>query len=220
MDGPSCGCELTGHPPRLVVLTGGPGAGKTAVLELVRRSFCQHVEVLPEAASIVFGGGFPRRSSAPARQAAQRAIAHVQQELEQLVLEEGRVAVALCDRGLLDGLAYWPGPPESLFAQVGMSRERMLERYGAVIHLRTPAAGAGYDRSNPVRVESADEAAALDARIEAAWAGHPRRFFIDSAPDFLEKARRALALIREQLPECCRGHRVPGVDVGAGPGTP
>lgn len=34
-------CECSeNHQPRRVVLTGGPGAGKTAVLELIRQSFC------------------------------------------------------------------------------------------------------------------------------------------------------------------------------------
>ena len=48
----SCGCTLASHPCRLVVITGGPGAGKTAVLEVARTAFCQHVQVLPEAAGI------------------------------------------------------------------------------------------------------------------------------------------------------------------------
>lgn len=55
----ACACKDV-HERKRVVLTGGPGAGKTALLELVRQSFCTHVKVLPEAASIVFGGGFPR----------------------------------------------------------------------------------------------------------------------------------------------------------------
>ncbi|MBL0889768.1 MAG: hypothetical protein IBJ19_04065 [Gemmatimonadaceae bacterium] len=38
-----------------MVLTGGPGAGKSAVLELARLFFCDHVRRLPEAAGIVFG---------------------------------------------------------------------------------------------------------------------------------------------------------------------
>ena len=57
-----------------MVITGGPGAGKTALLEVVRHHFCSHVAVLGESASILFGGGFPRRQSAPSRKAAQRAI--------------------------------------------------------------------------------------------------------------------------------------------------
>ncbi|MGH7283376.1 MAG: AAA family ATPase, partial [Polyangiaceae bacterium] len=65
-----------------IVLTGGPGAGKTAILELARRHFGAKVEVLHEAASLIFSGGFPRRESVEARSAAQRAIYHVQVELE------------------------------------------------------------------------------------------------------------------------------------------
>jgi hypothetical protein len=53
----ACDCKEP-HERRRVVLTGGPGAGNTAVLELIRQSFCVHVKVLPGAAGIVFGAGF------------------------------------------------------------------------------------------------------------------------------------------------------------------
>ncbi|HVY44872.1 MAG TPA: AAA family ATPase, partial [Minicystis sp.] len=85
----------------LIVLTGGPGAGKTAVLEVVRKHFCDHVEVLSESAGIVFGGGFPRRSTPAAKRAAQRAIFGVQREIERLAIEESRADLVLCDRGTL-----------------------------------------------------------------------------------------------------------------------
>ncbi len=49
-----CECA-SAHATRRIVLTGGPGAGKTALLELIRQSFCEHVTVLPEAASVIFG---------------------------------------------------------------------------------------------------------------------------------------------------------------------
>jgi predicted ATPase len=101
----NCNCERS-HEPRRIVLTGGPGAGKTAVLELVRHSFCIHVKVLPEAAGIVFGGGFPRGTGTVLRQAAQRAIFYVQRELE-TAADEGNPAIVLCDRGTIDGGAYW-----------------------------------------------------------------------------------------------------------------
>lgn len=57
----ACECNDV-HKRKRIVLTGGPGAGKTALLELIRQSFCAHVKVLPEAASIIFGGGFPGRT--------------------------------------------------------------------------------------------------------------------------------------------------------------
>ena len=44
----NCKCNALEHEPRRVVLTGGPGLGKTAVLEIVRRTFCNHVQILRE----------------------------------------------------------------------------------------------------------------------------------------------------------------------------
>ena len=67
----------------LIVLTGGPGAGKTAVLEMLRRVVCPHVAILPESAGILFSGGFWRGTSIDAHKSAQRAIFHVQRELGQ-----------------------------------------------------------------------------------------------------------------------------------------
>ena len=187
------------------MLTGGPGAGKTATLEMIKQSFCEHVRVLPEVASVVFGGGFPRSTTVDAVKAAQRAIFYVQHEIEAVAIAEN-AAIALCDRGTLDGLAYWPGPEESLWQSVGTSRKEEISRYHTVIHLRTPPLDAGYDHSNRLRIETATQAAAIDGRIAEAWAAHPRRIFVENAPDFLSKATRVLELIRAALPPCCRAH--------------
>lgn len=197
----TCPC-LSRHEPKRIVLTGGPGAGKTAVLELVRQSSCEHVKVLPESAGIVFGGGFPRDGRLAARGAAQRAIFFVQRELEATVAGEN-AAIVLCDRGTLDGLAYWPGPDDFL-ASVGSSLEEQLRRYHAVIHLRTPTGDGGYNLRNPLRIEAAPEASEIDARIALAWERHPRRYVVEAEADFLTKAQRALEILRQEMPECCR----------------
>lgn len=202
-----CQCTET-HERRRIVLTGGPGAGKTAVLELVRQSFCEHVRVLQEAAGIVFGGGFPREDDAHGRRAAQRAIFYVQRELEN-VADGHRSEIVLCDRGTIDGLAYWPGPAEHFWTSLGTSAAEQLARYHAVIHLRVPAMELGYNNRNPLRTESAATAAAIDARILAAWAPHPRRFIIEASADFLEKAAAAVDILRRELPDCCKRHVMP-----------
>ena len=197
----TCSCREP-HRRKRIVLTGGPGAGKTAVLELTRQSFCEHVVVLQEAAGIVFGGGFPRDVSPPQRAAAQRAIFYVQRELE-AVADAGNPAIVLCDRGTVDGLAYWPGPG-SLWSEVATTLDEQLARYDAVIHLRTPSAASGYNQSNPLRTEGAAEAGLIDARIADAWSGHPRRFVVEAAEDFITKAEAALAILRAEIPPCCR----------------
>lgn len=201
-----CECREP-HERRRVVLTGGPGAGKTAVLELIRHSFCEHVKILPESASIVFGGGFPRGGAELMLKAAQRAIFYVQRELEAAADAENP-AIVLCDRGTIDGGAYWPGG-EDLWASVGTTLEEQLRRYDAVIHLQTPTGAGGYNHQNPLRIESAAEAADVDARIARAWEHHPRRFIVEPSSDFLDKAARALDILRGELPECCRHHVVP-----------
>jgi hypothetical protein len=176
------------------------------VLELVRRTFCEHVVVLPEAAGIVFGGGFPRGTAPTDRAAAQRAIFHVQRELE-VIGATRDAAVVLCDRGTVDGLAYWPGPGD-FWESVGTTLADELARYHAVLHLRTPSDENGYNRRNPLRIEAAHEAVRIDARIAAGWAHHPRRFEVPATADFITKAERAVAILRGEIPECCRGAEV------------
>ena len=206
-----CQCRLDRLPTRLVAVTGGPGAGKTAVLEMARRSFCKHIAILPEAAGIVFGGGFPRLDSMVGRCASQRAIFHVQRELEALATGCGEIAVALCDRGTIDGVAYWPAGADDYWQALGTRHDIELGHYTAVVHLRTPGAAVGYDQSNPLRQESAEQAAAIDARIAAAWSTHPRRVEIASRDDFLAKARMVLEVVRSELPPCCLVH---DLDIG------
>jgi len=195
-----CACREV-HTLKRIVLTGGPGAGKTAVLELCRQYLCVHAKLLPESASLLFSGGFPRTGLTAQRAATQRAIYHVQRELERIG-ELDQPAILLCDRGTVDGAAYWPGPG-SLFEAVGTTRELEVQRYDVVVHLRTPPAPE-YNHDNPWRYETALEAAVIDARIAEAWQGHPRCLVVDNHVDFLVKAQRALALLRAELPECCR----------------
>lgn len=207
----TCDCSER-HENRRIVLTGGPGAGKTAVLELIRQSFCKHVSVLPESAGILFGGGFPRGKETELRRAAQRAIFYVQRELE-TTADAGNFTITLCDRGTIDGVAYWPGHLEDFWSSLNTELNEQLSRYHAVIHLRTPPIGAGYNLSNPLRIETAEEAAEIDARIARAWERHPRRFMVEASSDFLTKATSALDVLRGELPECCRPCVTPLVEM-------
>ena len=199
-----CECSQV-HTPRRVVLTGGPGAGKTAVLELIRHSLCRHVRILPESAGVVFGGGFPRDDHVKCRRAAQRAIYHVQKERE-AAGDAHSPAIVLCDRGTIDGLAYWPGRPDSFWSSIGTTLEAELGRYDTVLHLRTPSAQEGYNHQNPLRTESALSAAQVDARILEVWQQHPQRHIVESTGVFLDKAAHTLDLLRACVPICCAGH--------------
>jgi hypothetical protein len=181
-----------------IVITGGPGAGKTASLETARRSLCDHVAFASESASIVFGGGFPRERRVAAECAAQRAIYHVQRELESIYDDCTDFSVLVCDRGTLDCAAYWPAERDDFYQQLGTTLEAELARYALVIHMRPPADGNGYEHKG-LRTETAAEAALIDARIERAWLGHPRRVFVDHTDDFMAKVGRVLEIIEAEI---------------------
>jgi predicted ATPase len=184
----------------LVAVTGGPGAGKTAVIEVVRKHLEAQVVVLPEAASLLYGGGFPRGDADVERRAAQHAIFHVQRQLERIALARAARPAVVCDRGTIDGYAYWPGSDAEFWEEMGSSRAVEIGRYAAVVHLRTPPAENGYVRGgNPLRIETPEEALAIDARIVHAWAGHPRRTEIPWSDDFLLKVVRAVDAIRDAV---------------------
>jgi DNA helicase TIP49 (TBP-interacting protein) len=79
-----------------IVLTGGPGGGKTTAADLYRREIGDDVVVVPEAATLLFSGGFPRAPGELARQAAQRAIFHVQRGLEDVQSAQYPGRILLC----------------------------------------------------------------------------------------------------------------------------
>lgn len=176
----------------LVVLTGGPGAGKTAVLELLRKVLCEHVAMLPEAANIIFDGGFWQLDSVSARMAAQKAIYHVQDEMQHLVLKEKKWTMGLCDRGTLDCFAYWPGSEKEFLASLNTTRQKEFRKYKAVIHLRIP------------QKDLTAEESSLEAKIYEIWKGHPNYCLIEPTENFIDKANEAIRKIESFTPSCCR----------------
>ncbi|MGZ3727048.1 MAG: ATP/GTP-binding protein [Pseudobdellovibrio sp.] len=186
---------------KLIVITGGPGAGKTALLEFLRKDLPEQVAVLPEAASILFGGGFWRLTSDTGKIAAQKCIYHIQNEMQTMIIAEKKWNMALCDRGTLDGIAYWPGEAHEFCKQLNTSIEAEYSKYTAVIHLCSPTKKNGYNHQNPIRIETAAEAGVIDQRIHSVWKDHPHYNRIESTKDFIEKVHRAVLLIRGYIPE-------------------
>jgi predicted ATPase len=180
-----------------VVVTGGPGAGKTTAADLFRRELGERVVVVPEAATMLFSGGFPRDGIAEVKRAAQTAIFHVQRNLENIQRATYPTRVLLCDRGTVDGAAYWPGDdPHDFFATVGTTLDAELARYDEVIFFETAAVGGlAIEGGNPMRIESVNEAVTLHRALLALWSQHPRFTFVPHDPSFLRKITAGLAVL-------------------------
>jgi len=185
-----------------LVLTGGPGGGKTTAADLFRRELGERVVVVPESATILFAGGFPRSREAEAGRAVQRAIFHVQRNIEDVQSAHFPDRVLLCDRGTIDGAAYWPTGDRDFFDAMGTTFDAELARYDAVIFFETAAVtGASIEGGNPVRNESLSEAVALDRRLRELWSRHPRFTVVPHTGSFLQKITTGLALLQSVVTE-------------------
>ena len=184
--------------PVKIAITGGPSGGKTTLIEALKQEFGAKVKVVPEAASILYKGGFPRVKTYEGFYHAQKAIYSTQKELEELRAKTHPEALIVCDRGSLDALAYWPDSEENFFQTVNSSAPTELARYNWVIHLDT-ATEPDYDTTNEVRTESFHEAHLLNEKIKKSWEQHPQRIIITSENDFFSKMRKATMVIEAIL---------------------
>jgi predicted ATPase len=176
-----------------VVLTGGPGGGKTTAADLYRREIGDEVVIVPEAATILYLGGFPRGGEVGVRKATQRAIYQVQRNLEDAQAAHYKSRVLLCDRGTVDGAVYWPGDSQDFFSQIGSSLEQELARYDAVIFFETAAVGGiSIEGGNPARIETLEQSLELDKKLRALWSQHPHFIFVPHDRSFIKKINQGL----------------------------
>jgi predicted ATPase len=181
-----------------IVLTGGPGGGKTTAADLFRREIGEKVVIVPETATMLFTGGFPRVGESNARAATQRAIFHAQVALEDIQGALYPERILLCDRGTIDGAAFWPDDaPKGFFETLGTSLEKELGRYDAVLFFESAAFGdITIEGGNPTRTETNEEARKLDLRLREVWSKHRNFHFIPHEASFFAKLQEGLARLQ------------------------
>lgn len=188
------------HKRKKIVLTGGPGGGKTTVADLFKREYLRELSVVQESATILFKGGFPRTRDLDVRKEIQRTIYQVQVNQEKIhdILYPNRTM--LCDRGTVDGAAYWPDPSEDFFRMMNTTLDAELARYDAVIFFETAAArGFPDDLTNYLRIENPAQAIELDTKLRNIWSQHEKFILIKNDQSFLTKIHQAVQLLNQLL---------------------
>lgn len=173
-----------------IAITGGPGSGKTTVLEFLGTELIQKVYVVKEASTYLTnrlpqGVDFRRDE----RVSFQSLIYYWQRTREDSALLEAGGKLILCDRGTLDGATYWPQGPQQFFDTIHTTHERELSRYHAVIHLEV-ANQKEYEEflfTNSCRHEPWEHAKRLCDMAKALWSKHPRFQSVKSQTDFKKK---------------------------------
>jgi predicted ATPase len=181
-----------------IVLTGGPGGGKTTALDLIRREFSGKIATVPEAATMIFSGGIERANNDHVLKTQQTAIFNLQKHLEDIQRATFDHSIILCDRGSLDGLAYWPGSAEEFFQSMNTNLEEELARYDAVIFFESAAkSGESIKSNNPIRNGSEKAAIVIDDKLQKIWSQHPNYNLIHSSESFINKVMFGITTIEK-----------------------
>lgn len=188
-----------------IVLTGGPCAGKTTALVKIIEHFSSlgyQVLTLPEVATMFSTAGV--NFSTSDKQLffqMERAALEMQLDMENRFAEMAehydKPVIIIFDRGTMDISAYvsadvWQAIQNELGTNTVALRDA---RYDAVIHLVTAANGAEKfysNANNQYRRENLEQARELDAKLIAAWTGHPHLRVIGNQQDFDTKLRMVL----------------------------
>lgn len=183
-----------------IVLTGGPGGGKTTALDLIRREFSGQIATVPEAATMLFSGGISRTSEHSVIKTQQSGIFQLQKNLEDIQRATYPNSIILCDRGSLDGLAYWPGEQEDFLTLMNTSIEKEYAKYDAVIFFETAAkSGESIKSNNPIRNESEQAAITLDDKLQNIWAKHQNFNLVSSSESFIKKVMFGIMTIEKVM---------------------
>lgn len=178
-----------------IVLTGGPSSGKTTMSKELREVYSPNVTICAEAAEMLFRGGYPRIDTSFGLEQRQYAIFHLQKSLENIALNNPQNSeIIIFDRGLLDGLCYWPGSFESFAKTMHIDISKTYQRYDLIIQL-----GVAHDEdylNTAFRTESAETGLAMEKKLKEIWTGHPNYHFIPYNSDWEHKRQKTLELIQ------------------------
>lgn len=196
---------------RRIVITGGPCSGKTSCLKAVQEQLGEQVAIVPEVATMLLNGGYPRPSVPVADWPAeysrllQKTVFDLQHSLEEacrLIAQEANKTILVCDRGLLDGAAYWPDGLEAYLKHFNLCIHATHAQYDAVVHLESLATAMPEQFStanNQHRYESLAEAQERERATCQAWLQHPLRLFIPGNQSLGTKIEQVLVLVRSFL---------------------
>ena len=195
-----------------IVITGGPCAGKSTAMSWIQNAFAAkgyQVLFVPETATELITGGVAPWTCGENLDY-QKCQMRLQLQKEAIFEQAARTMKAdriliVCDRGALDNRAYMNDLEFAcVLESLGLNEVELRDGYDGVFHLVSAAKGAAEfytTANNEARTETAEEAAALDDRIIAAWTGHPRLRVIDNATDFQQKMKRLIGEIAAFLGE-------------------
>ena len=192
-----------------IVLTGGPGSGKTKTIESLKERFFEKKNVfrfkgfrclfIPETASeLILGGVAPTTCNSV--KSFQSILFDLQVQKEKAFDEavskiDDEKFIIFYDRGLVDGGAYLSDEEFiDLLKEKGTDVETIYSRYDAVISLETHEDYYSTN-NNEARTETPEEAKRTNERTAFLWSGHENYLFVPAKEKFSEKVDEIADLV-------------------------
>lgn len=207
-----------------VVLTGGPGGGKTSVLNAIKNLAITEegykniiklgdkkikLVTISETATELISSGIPP-TEAERIYDFQDILFEIQKSKEESSIKSLRfgydadVILFLYDRGLLDGMAYLDkkGEFEDIMASKDVKELDILDKYDLVLDLLSTATCApekyGFE-SNEARFEDVEWAKSVDRKTSAAWVGHRNMKLFDSGVSLEEEVNNVIEYLKDYI---------------------
>lgn len=207
-----------------VVLTGGPGGGKTSVLNAIKNLAITEegykniiklgdkkikLVTISETATELISSGIPP-TEAERIYDFQDILFEIQKSKEESSIKSLRfgydadIILFLYDRGLLDGMAYLDkkGEFEDIMASKDVKELDILDKYDLVVDLLSTATCApekyGFE-SNEARFEDVEWAKSVDRKTSAAWVGHRNMKLFDSGVSLEEEVNNVIEYLKDYI---------------------
>jgi hypothetical protein len=207
-----------------VAVTGGPAAGKSTALPLVKRLIEAagfHCMITTEVATRLLescGGYDPAWAGQPEHIEMQCAFLDAQIFEEEVMAQMAKLrhgpTILIFDRGAVDGIAFCSDEQWAAVLKHGRtSVPALLQRYDLVVDMQTVAAfgdGSKYEWgpeciSNKARFHNPAEARESALEITAAYAEHPHYCAVAASNDFCAKVDSLFDSIMAAAPMPCAG---------------
>lgn len=196
---------------RRIVLTGGPGSGKTSVLEKINKVYSSEgykVIIVPETATDLMNNGINFRDGSISLVDFQELVMRLQLAKEEVVeraieLSNSDKVIVIYDRGTIDNTAYIKKEEfEEILARLNnvKSFADLMNKYDMVINL-VGREDFYTTENNKARSEDASEALKLGDATLKCWLGHKKVKIVLPKDTIEEKTNEVLNIINDLLKE-------------------
>jgi len=192
-----------------IVLTGGPGSGKTSVLEKINQVYSSEgykVIIVPETATELMNNGITFKDGSMSLVDFQELVMRLQLAKEEVVdrtieLMSNEKVIVVYDRGTIDNTAYInKNEFEEILTRLNnvKSFTDLLNKYDLVINL-VGREDFYTTQNNKARSESSSEALKLGDATLKCWLGHKTIKIVMPKDTVDEKISEVLNIINESL---------------------